>query len=185
LSIKLLSIVIAIIAFPLIGISQTIEHRFEVGLELGAHTVNSQNSTGGGTIKFSSALGYTVEPAVRLKSHLPAHSELWFDVPILATPGNRVTNSQSNLPVDVATAYVLGNLKWKFASNSRVSPFISGGVGYARLTPGPRQVAPANNPELNRDAPANKGAYNFGGGVDADLSRITDETCFTYLAHYH
>jgi opacity protein-like surface antigen len=136
----------------------------EFGLLLGGTKTTQLNIRGeesGSVVNFGTGLTFQANYARRLFSAMGA--AIYFEIPFFATPKADIAGSDPSIPTDHATLFVTPGLRFKFKPNSGLSPWLAVGGGYARFEESAtRQDGSPNTGNIN----ANKGAVQFGGGVD-------------------
>jgi hypothetical protein len=137
----------------------------ELGLTLGR--INGPSRTiAGGTANLDSGIALQANYGYRFWSN--RHLSLSADVHFLANGQREVRGANPALTRDIATLFVTPGLRVKFAPVRRISPWISGGAGYALYEQSFFRIDGASNP-----APrfTHRGAVMFGGGADFPLWR--------------
>lgn len=88
---------------------------------------------------------------------------IWIEIPFAAATNQELKSTNLNVPRDYASLFLTPGIRYRFASASRVSPFVFAGAGLAWFQQATTlQDARPNPGERNTYTPA----FDFGGGVD-------------------
>ncbi len=133
----------------------------EVGLLLGRLNANSRDllRLGSGTA-YQANYGYRVAGGSR--------TALLGEVHFLANPQRIVGSGTPTATRDVATIFLTPGLKLKFFSQSRVSPYVFGGAGWAVFEQSLTVLNGAPNPAPRT---ISRAAATYGGGADFAVIR--------------
>ncbi len=109
---------------------------------------------------------YQRSPAVQANfgyriAHVPLVAA-YAEVPVVFGLNAGITSGITALPQNYNALYVTPGLKLKFASSFPISPFLAGGVGYARL----KSSSTLANGTPNPTPVNNTSVFDIGGGVD-------------------
>lgn len=118
-----------------------------------------------GAVKSKSGTALQANYGVRLRSG--ARAALLAEVHVLASPQRQVTGPAAATR-DYASLYVTPGLRVKLNPGGRFQPFAAVGGGYANYEHSTTTLSGAPNPAARHTS---HGAFTFGGGVDASLSR--------------
>ena len=91
------------------------------------------------------------------------------EVHFLANPLWDVASVDQSLTRDVATVFVTPGIRLKFFPKANVSPYVAVGGGYAAFEQSTNQLNRRPNPASRL---VNRGAFDFGGGVDVKFWRF-------------
>lgn len=149
------------IAILLITVATAGAQRHELGLTMGRIHGPSR-----GNVEFDSGIALQADYGYRflLRRQFAVSGIFHF-----AANGQREVRSANTAATrDVATAYFVPGVRVKFAPVGRLSPWITGGAGYALYEQSFFRIDGASNP-----APrfTHRGALMFGGGADFPLWR--------------
>ena len=138
----------------------------EVGLLLGGQFTPSQSIEASApvpdrNIDIGSGIAFQATYARRLTG--TERAALYFEVPFIAAPRQELKSGTGALPDHYASLYITPGLRVKLRPNETVAPWFSVGCGYARFSEGEALLNGAANPGVTG---TNKGAIQFGGGVD-------------------
>ncbi|MDX2178049.1 MAG: outer membrane beta-barrel protein [Bryobacteraceae bacterium] len=136
--------------------------RHEIGLTLGS--LRGASPSG---LELGSGMALQANYGLRLWSNSAA--AVYGEVHFLANPQRVVTAANSIATRDVASLYLTPGIRVKFAPEARVSPYFAVGGGYALYEHSLLTIGGQPNPAPRT---TNKGAFMFGGGVDAKLWRF-------------
>ena len=135
----------------------------ELGLTVGAL------KTGGGNLATSSSdpsahtgNSFALEADLSVRSFTVGLAALYFDFPLAVTPKTNIITSNALTVRSYSSLYFTPGLKLKLLPLGKISPYLVGGVGLARLSPSSTLV---NGQPVSSDTKVNI-AYSFGGGVD-------------------
>ena len=90
------------------------------------------------------------------------------EIEFVAIPNRGVTSATAIVPQDFASLYLTPGLRLKFFPHSRLSPWGAIGGGYALY----QQSAKLSNGQNETDKFLNRGAFDYGGGLDFRLFRF-------------
>jgi hypothetical protein len=93
---------------------------------------------------------------------------LYGEIEFGAIPNRGVTSATAIVPQDFASLYLTPGLRLKFFPHSRLSPWGAIGGGYALY----QQSAKLSNGQNETDKFLNRGAFDYGGGLDFRLFRF-------------
>jgi opacity protein-like surface antigen len=93
---------------------------------------------------------------------------LYGEIEFVAIPNRGVTSATAIVPQEFASLYLTPGLRLKFFPNSRLSPWGAIGGGYALY----EQSAKLSNGQNETDKFLNRGAFDYGGGLDFRLFRF-------------
>ncbi len=152
--------------FGAVLLSTAKAQRQELGLTLGG-LLSQQRSANQGRLDLGSGLalqanyGYRLLRGERVAVYLETH--------FLANGLRDIRSVNTNVTRDVATIFVTPGLRVKFFPTRTISPFAAVGGGYALYEQSTATIRGGPNP-----APrfTHRGAFDFGGGVDAPLWRF-------------
>ena len=149
----------------LLLVSSLAAQRHELGLTLGRINGLSRMIPGG-TANLDSGIALQANYGYGFWSN--RHLSLLAEVHFLANGQREVRAANPSLTRDIATLFITPGLRIKFAPVRRISPWISGGAGYALYEQSFFRIDGASNP-----APrfTHRGAVVFGGGADFPLWR--------------
>ena len=83
---------------------------------------------------------------------------LYFELPVVVAPKSVIHINST----DYSSLYVTPGLKLKFAPSFPISPYIAGGVGFARFHSGATSVT--------SDQTSTKAVFDIGGGLDFKIA---------------
>ena len=83
---------------------------------------------------------------------------LYFELPVVVAPKSVIRVNST----DYSSLYVTPGLKLKFAPSFPISPYIAGGVGFARFHSGATSVT--------SDQTSTKAVFDVGGGLDFKIA---------------
>ncbi len=114
-----------------------------------------------GTATFQKSPAAQVNLAFRI-AHVPLIAA-YAEMPVVFGLKNDITpGTFTAIPRDYKSLYFTPGLKIKFAPISPISPFLAGGVGFARLTGSSTLVNGTTNPNPT----STKAIFDVGGGLD-------------------
>jgi opacity protein-like surface antigen len=153
--------IVCLFAAMLTAASLGAQSRHEVGLTLGRISGPDRGvvSLGGGT---ALQANYGVRLAGGEKAALLG------EVHFLANPQRVIASANRAATRDVASLYVTPGVRVKFLPTQRVSPWLAVGGGYALHEHSVLNIGGSANAAPRT---ASTGAFQFGGGVDAGLTR--------------
>jgi hypothetical protein len=93
---------------------------------------------------------------------------LYGEIEFVAIPNRGVTSATAIVPQNFASLYLTPGLRLKFFPHSRLSPWGAIGGGYALY----QQSAKLSNSQNETDKFLNRGAFDYGGGLDFRLFRF-------------
>ncbi len=138
----------------------------ELGLTLGG-IVSQQRSTPQGKLDLGSGLALQANYGYRLlRSEKLA---LYVETHFLANGLRDIRSVNVNATRDVATLFVTPGLRIKFFPGKAISPFAAAGGGYALYEQSTATIDGRPNPASRF---THRGAFDFGGGIDAPLWRF-------------
>jgi opacity protein-like surface antigen len=151
-----------------LGTAPALAQRHELGLSLGAFKPTSRTLavTPPSKADFSAGLTFYANYGIRLAGGDGA--ALYFELPFVASPQHTVASSNGAATRDVATLYITPGFKLKIAPGAPISPWIAAGAGYALFEHSTERLDGAANQAPRH---VNRGAVNFGAGVDLKLLR--------------
>src|SRR4030095_12082665 len=118
-------------------------------------------ATGGSDLQFGTGFtfqGYYARRLADLKL-----LGVYLEFPVVVTPHTEVLSGNPLAPDRYSSLFITPGLKLKLIPGFPVSPWVAVGGGYARFESGDR----LNNGQPNpAERTANRGALDFGGGVD-------------------
>jgi opacity protein-like surface antigen len=137
----------------------------ELGLTLGRIHGPSRSSPQG---DLNLGSGVALQANYGYRFFTRKHFSLTSEVHFLANGLREIESRNPQATRDVATIYVTPGLRVKFAPIGRVSPYVTGGGGYALYEQSFFRIDGASN-----DAPrfTHRGALMFGGGIDVPVWR--------------
>jgi hypothetical protein len=133
----------------------------EIGLLLGA-AVTPAIDTGSQNGRVEIGNGVTFQATYARELIAAKAAGLYFEVPLFATPLQDVTASNGLSPTNYASLFITPGLRFKLAPGSSFAPWFSIGGGYARFDESALRLD--GSPNTTRGT--NRGAVQFGGGVD-------------------
>ncbi len=83
---------------------------------------------------------------------------LYFEVPVVVAPKSTINITAS----DYSSLFVTPGLKLKFAPSFPISPYLAGGVGFARFHTGASVIG--------SDQTSTKAVFDIGGGLDFKIA---------------
>lgn len=145
---------------PILLAQQT--ERNELGLTLGAQFVPDQQlaAPAGAKLRFSNSVAFGASYARRLGASEAL--AVFLEFPFSASPSHRIRSGNPAAISNLATLFVTPSLRAKFAPQSAVSPWLSGGFGYGLLEGSETLPGGARNPARH----THTGTAQFGAGVD-------------------
>lgn len=134
----------------------------ELGLTLGGVMSQQRGSLhlGNGTA-LQANYGYRVVSAEMAALYLETH--------FVANGARDIQSLSTSAGRNIATLYVTPGLRLKFFPNSRFSPYVAAGAGYALYEQSTTTLAGKPNPAPRH---LNRGAFDFGAGIDTPLWRF-------------
>lgn len=137
----------------------------EVGLLVGAQFAPNQTISASAVPDRNIDIGSGIAFQATYARHLVGNgtTALYLEVPLVASPRQELQSGTGSLPDHYASLYITPGLRVKFRADAGVSPWLSIGGGYARFSEGESLLNGAPNPGVTG---TNKGAIQFGGGVD-------------------
>lgn len=139
----------------------------ELGLTIGAMKTGDSRlaaSTGDPNAHTDTSFALQVDYSARIVT--AGLASLYFDFPLAVTPKTNLITSNALSVRSYSSLYFTPGIKLKLLPLGKVSPYVVGGVGLARLSPSDTLV---NGQPANSDAKINV-AYSFGGGVDVKVA---------------
>lgn len=112
--------------------------------------------------------GNSLQAVYGMRLARPASTSLYFDVGILSIPLRDIATAIPQATRDFATLYVTPALRFKFLPSSRVSPWVTGGGGYALYE---QSVARTDGQPNSAPRLIHRGQMMLGGGVDLRVFR--------------
>ena len=154
---------IGIVAALLLCAASATAQQAELGLTVGAL------KTGGGNLASSSSdpnahtgNSFALEADLSARFFTVGLASLYFDFPVAVTPKTNIVTANALSVRSYSSLYFTPGLKLKLLPLGKISPYLVGGVGLARLSPSGTLV---NGQPAASDTKINV-AYSFGGGVD-------------------
>ena len=138
----------------------------ELGLTLGG-ILSQQRAAPLAKIDLGSGLALQANYGYRVLQRRSA--ALYLETHFLANGLRDIRSANSRATRDVATIFVTPGLRIKFLPNRPISPYVAAGGGYALYEQSLSTIG-----GLANSAPrfTHRGAFDFGGGVDARLWRF-------------
>jgi hypothetical protein len=133
----------------------------EIGFLLGG-TVTPALGTAGQGSRLEIGSGITFQATYARKLIDANAVGVFFEVPFLATPLQNVNTSNGLSPANYASLFITPGVRLKLAPDAAFSPWFSIGGGYARFDESALRLDGAPNTTRG----TNRGAIQFGGGVD-------------------
>jgi hypothetical protein len=93
---------------------------------------------------------------------------LYGEIEFVAIPNRGVNSATATVPQNFASLYLTPGLRLKFFPHSRLSPWGAIGGGYTLY----QQSAKLSNGQNETDKFLNRGAFDYGGGLDFRLFRF-------------
>ncbi|HKQ04673.1 MAG TPA: outer membrane beta-barrel protein [Blastocatellia bacterium] len=147
----------------LLCVSAASAQQAELGLTVGAL------KTGGGNLATSSSdptahsgNSFALQADLSARFFTVGLASLYFDFPVAVTPKTNIITSNALSVRSYSSLYFTPGVKLKLLPLARISPYVVGGIGLARLSPSDTLV---NGQPVTSDTKVNV-AYSFGGGVD-------------------
>lgn len=156
---KTLLTIIACAVFTLTAYTQ--DSKNEIGLLLGG-TVTPALGTAAQNSRVEIGSGFTFQATYARRLVDARAAGLYFEIPLLATPLQDVTSSNGLSPANYASLFITPGVRLKLAPEAAFSPWFSVGGGYARFDESALRLD--GSPNTSRGT--NRGAIQFGGGVD-------------------
>jgi hypothetical protein len=152
-------VAVCLLAAPLLLSAQ--EHNNEMAFTLGAEFVpDHQTVATGATLDFSRSVVFGASYGRRLAGSSAA--AFFLEFPFTAAPSHRIRSADPAVIGSLATLFVTPSLQVKLAPRAAVTPWFSGGFGWAFLEGD--ELLPGGAPNLERRR--HTGAAQFGAGVD-------------------
>lgn len=130
----------------------------EIGFTMGTELIPDRIS-GAETVRVGNSVIFGANYARHFAGD---RTRLYLEFPFTAAPSHAVRTSDTNFTPNLATLYLVPSLRVRFASDRRISPWLSAGFGYG-LYEGNRFLADDNpNPHRRNSV----GTAQFGAGAD-------------------
>lgn len=161
---RLLSGVFLFCLAGVIAVGQEIKKN-EIGLLLGGQLAPNQTISSTAVPDRNIDIGSDIAFQATYARHLVGNgaTALYLEIPLVASPRQELRSGTGTLPDHYASLYITPGLRVKFRTDSGVAPWLSVGGGYARFSEGESLLNGAPNPGVTG---TNKGAIQFGGGLD-------------------
>lgn len=138
----------------------------EIGLSLGG-VLPSERSAATARLDLGSGRAWQANYGYRLASR--DKWALLSEVHFLASPLREVTSANRGATRDFASLYLIPGFRVKLIPNARISPWVSGGGGWALYEQSLLTLDGRSNPAPRL---THRGAIQFGGGVDIRAWRL-------------
>jgi hypothetical protein len=135
----------------------------ELGLLLGAVLRPDANAVAPVTGRIDVKQGLTYQANYARKLGSPSGIAFHLEFPFVATPSADVSSTIGSVPRNYASIFVTPAVRFTFAPDSTVRPWVSVGGGYGRFDESSTRV---DQNENTGPRGKNTGALQFGGGVD-------------------
>jgi len=139
--------------------------RHEAAFTLGRATSPARTLAAG---KLDPQAGNALQAVYGIRVARPAGASLHFDLGVLSVPLRDIATANPQATKDFATLYVTPALRLKFLPSSRISPWVTGGGGYALYE---QSVARTDGQPNSAPRLIHRGQVMFGGGVDVRMFR--------------
>ncbi len=139
--------------------------RHEVALTLGRAASPARTLAAG---KLDLQAGNSLQAVYGIPLARAPSASLHLDVGVLSVPLRDIATAIPQATRDFATLYVTPALRLKFLPSSRVSPWVTGGGGYALYE---QSVARTDGQPNSAPRLIHRGQVMFGGGVDLRVFR--------------
>lgn len=139
--------------------------RHEVALTLGRAASPARTLAAG---KLDLQAGNSLQAVYGIPLARAPSASLHLDVGVLSVPLRDIAAAIPQATRDFATLYVTPALRLKFLPSSRVSPWVTGGGGYALYE---KSVARTDGQPNSAPRLIHRGQVMFGGGVDLRVFR--------------
>lgn len=150
-----------IIVLCLLLASPLAAQQHEVGFLLGGILSNSRER-----VRLTSGTAFQANYAYRFADF--GKAALYGEVHFLANPQRIVGSGVVTATRDIATLYVTPGVKLKFLPQSRISPYVAAGGGWALYEQSVSQLNGEPNPAPRT---VNRGVFVYGAGVDFSVVR--------------
>jgi opacity protein-like surface antigen len=161
--VKVISAVAVILLYAVAAAAQ----QNEVSLTIGAmKTGDSSLAASTGDPNAHTDTSFALQVGYSARFFTAGLASLYFDCPLAVTPKTNLVTSNALSVRSYSSLYFTPGIKLKLLPLAKVSPYVVGGVGLARLAPSDRLV---NGQPANSDAKINV-AYSFGGGLDVKVA---------------
>lgn len=159
---------VAGLMFVVLSGASAFAQRHEIGLSLGGLTTNDRKLMfPPSSVEIGGSLTYYANYAYRL-ADLKAVS-IHLEFPLAATPSTDLNSSNVFVPRNYASLFFTPGLKFKFLPKSKLSPYAAVGGGLGRFEESESRIN--NQPNTGRRG-TNRGAFDFGGGLDVSILRF-------------
>jgi opacity protein-like surface antigen len=139
----------------------------ELGLTVGAlKTGDSALTANTGDANAHTETSFALQADLSTRFFTVGVASLYFDFPLAVTPKTNIITSNVLSVRSYSSLYFTPGIKLKLLPFGKVSPYVVGGVGLARLSPSDTLV---NGQPAASDAKINI-AYSIGGGVDVKVA---------------
>ena len=139
----------------------------ELGLTIGAmKTGESSLAASTGDTSAHTGTSFALQADYSARFFTAGVASLYFNFPLAATPKTNIITSNALSVRSYSSLYFTPGIKLKLLPLGKVSPYVVGGVGLARLSPSSTLV---NGQPANSDVKINI-AYSIGGGVDVKVA---------------
>jgi hypothetical protein len=146
--------------------SSAFAQKHELGLTLGRN-LPADRPYAGGALQVEAGTAFQANYAIRLVEG--GSASLYFETHFLASPLREVRAAAPGAIRDFASLYVTPGLRVKFAPQSRISPWVAAGGGWALYE---HSVLDQSGRPAAAPRRVSHGAFQFGGGVDAPMGKF-------------
>jgi opacity protein-like surface antigen len=139
----------------------------EVGLTVGALKTGGATLTANtGDPNAHTGTSFALQADLSTRFFTAGVAALYFNFPLAVTPRTNIVTSNVLSVRSYSSLYFTPGIKLKLLPLGKVSPYVVGGVGLARLSPSDTLI---NGQPAASDAKINV-AYSIGGGVDVKVA---------------
>jgi hypothetical protein len=156
-------LIFALLLFVSVSAVAQDDKRNELGLLLGAVLRPDANAVAPVTGRIDVKQGLTYQANYARKLSATSGIAFHLEFPFVATPSADVSSPIGAVPRNYASIFVTPALRFTFAPDSTVRPWVSIGGGYGRFDESSTRVDQTENTGARGK---NTGALQFGGGVD-------------------
>ena len=156
-------LIFALLLFVSLSAAAQDDTKNEIGLLLGAVLRPDANAVAPITGRIDVRQGLTYQANYARKLGATPGVAFHLEFPFVATPSADVSSTIGSVPRNYASIFVTPALRFTFAPESSVRPWLSVGGGYGRFDESSTRVDQAENTDARGK---NTGALQVGGGVD-------------------
>lgn len=154
---------IAVFSLILMCSGSVMAQKHEIGFLVGGTRTGQQNFQLPTIGNFETGTGFTYEVTYARRIVDGEVASLHFEIVFALAPKTKVNSAFIFLPRDYSSLFLTPGIKFKLFPGFFLSPFVTGGIGYARFSTSDVLI---NNLPNTGDRISNKPVYHYGGGIE-------------------